>query len=66
MTRAAPENCAIFVNCQTRLVELFRAHYADIFGFVGTRALVLAAGKPLPEAPLRHCIAATLTYHRWK
>ncbi|WP_417307754.1 DUF1801 domain-containing protein [Devosia sp.] len=66
VTRTAPENCAIFVNCQTSLVELFRTHYADTFGFEGNRALVLAADAPLPEAPLRHCIAATLTYHRWK
>ena len=34
--------------------------------FDGNRAIVLDASAPLPAAPLRHCIALALTYHRDK
>lgn len=56
---------AMFVNCQTTLIETYRARYADVFDFEGSRALVIPEGE-LPRAALAHCVALALTYHRRK
>lgn len=56
---------AIYVNCQTSLVDTFGALYPDLI-YEGTRAVVLAPDQPLPEAALRHVIALALTYHARK
>ncbi|MCV9941015.1 DUF1801 domain-containing protein [Boseaceae bacterium BT-24-1] len=56
---------ALYVHCQTSLIETFRRHYPAQFSYEGNRALIFAAGsEPLAE-PLAHCIALALTYHRW-
>ncbi|MGO4335788.1 DUF1801 domain-containing protein [Labrys sp. KB_33_2] len=58
------ENCyALYVPCQTRLVELYRSHYPDIFTYEGRRALLFYPATPPPDAPLQHCIAMALTCH---
>ena len=56
--------CAIFFNCRTVLVETFRMHFPDALAYQGNRAILLAPGGPLPEAPLTLCLAMALTYHR--
>ena len=57
-------DAALFDHCQTDLTRRFEAHYPGLFAYEGTRALLFEADKPIPEAPLRHCIAMALTYHR--
>jgi hypothetical protein len=52
---------AIYVNCQTNLVEGYRALYPEAFEYQGTRAVVI--GDAPDEAALRHVIAQALTYH---
>jgi hypothetical protein len=54
---------AMFVNCQTNLVETYKAHYPTL-EFEGVRAVVLRDG--IDEAALRHCVALALTYHQRK
>ncbi|HEV7274834.1 MAG TPA: DUF1801 domain-containing protein [Devosiaceae bacterium] len=58
---------ALLVNCQTDLVEEFRRHYPALL-YEGARCVRFPDEQPLPEAPLRHIIALTLTYHarKWK
>ena len=63
---AEGDGAAIFVNCQTDLVQRFRALYPDTFGYAGERAVLLAADKPVDEAALGHCVALALTYHAAK
>ncbi|MGE0661302.1 MAG: DUF1801 domain-containing protein [Reyranellaceae bacterium] len=58
-----PGHYALYFHCQSGLVEHFRALYPDSFEFEGKRALILEAGKRLPEKKLRHCIALALTHH---
>jgi hypothetical protein len=58
------ERCALYVHCQTTLVSTFRQLYRDQLTFGGNRSILLDAGRPLPKAALRHCIALALTYHR--
>lgn len=54
---------ALYVHCQTSLVDQYRGLFPDSFGFDGNRALLME-GDSLPEAELRHCIKLALTYHR--
>lgn len=56
---------AIYVNCQTNLVETFKAHYPAL-SYEGVRAVVLPPDAPLPKDALRHILALTLTYHARK
>jgi len=56
---------ALYVHCQTTLVETFEQLYPGLFRYDGTRALVLSLDEPVPAAELAHCIALALTYHRW-
>jgi hypothetical protein len=55
---------ALFVHCQTRLVEQFRQLYPAL-DFEGERAVVLRDG-PVDEDAIRHCVALALTYHARK
>ena len=55
---------AIYVNCQTNLVEGYRARYPEAFQYQGTRAVVL--GDAPDDAALRHVISQALTYHARK
>jgi hypothetical protein len=52
---------AIYVNCQTSLVDGYREAYPEAFEYQGTRAVVL--GPAPDEAALRHVVAQALTYH---
>lgn len=56
---------ALYVHCQTSLIETYRRHYAEQFSYDGNRALIFAVGSEPPAEPLAHCIALALTYHRW-
>ncbi len=62
----APGEVALYFNCQTSLVENFRAMFPKDFGFVGNRALVWPVGDKPPKDALRFCLAAALTYHAQK
>jgi len=61
---AASGNPAIYVNCQTTLVDGYRQVYPDAFVYQGTRAVVIGAAPN--EAALRHVVAQALTYHARK
>jgi hypothetical protein len=66
VSRSAPDQCAIFVNCQTTLIDTFRAHFAKDFAFEGQRALLIPVIGALRREPLALCLRAALTYHRQK
>lgn len=61
--RDNPRGYALYVSCQTNLIETFRRLYAGELRFEGDRAILFEAGAEPPAAPLRHCIALALTYH---
>jgi Domain of unknown function (DU1801) len=60
--KSADNQVAVFFHCQTNLVDTFRELYPKL-SYSGNRAILLDAGKQLPEAELRHCLALALTYH---
>tara|TARA_R110002110_G_scaffold215008_3_gene428902 strand:- start:1487 stop:1951 length:465 start_codon:yes stop_codon:yes gene_type:complete len=57
---------ALYVHCQTGLIEEFQRHYADKFRFSGNRALLIDGSGSIPSGELAHCIALALTYHARK
>ncbi len=57
-----PDRCAMYVHCQTNLVEQFRLRHHDL-EFEGDRAVLFPVEGPLPEKALRDCIRLALTYH---
>ena len=55
---------ALYVHCQTDLLDRYRALYSDKLTFDGNRAILFDGRAGLPAEPLRHCIAMALLYHR--
>jgi hypothetical protein len=53
---------AMYVHCQTNLIETFRERYPGKFMFEKNRAIVFDNGDAVPTDELRHCIALALTY----
>ncbi len=56
---------ALYVNCQTSLVEDWRTHYPQL-RFGGNRSVHFSSDDAIPMDAIRHCIAMALTYHRRK
>jgi hypothetical protein len=58
------DRCALYVHCQTNLVEQYRLRHHDTLEFEGDRAVLFAVDQPLPKKALRDCIRLALTYHQ--
>ncbi|MCB1053473.1 MAG: DUF1801 domain-containing protein [Acidobacteria bacterium] len=54
---------ALYVHCQTGLVDQFKARFPNTFQYEGNRALLFDTATPLPLAELSVCIELALTYH---
>ena len=54
---------ALYVHCQTDLVERYRQLYGTELNFEGNRAVIFAVEDELPERAVSHCITMALTYH---
>lgn len=63
---SAPRRYAMYFNCQTNLVDTFRALFPEAFSFQGNRAIVFEETDTVPADALAVCVAAALTYHRTK
>ena len=61
-----PDQYAMYFKCTSRLVDTFRLIYKDKFTFEGNRAIVFKLEDKIPTDALKHCIKATLTYHKVK
>lgn len=63
-----PGKIGVYVNCQTTLLETFRALFPrpNGFEFEGNRAVLFPVDQPLPGDELGLCIEAALTYHQRK
>lgn len=64
--KGSADGYALYVHCQTTLMEQFRLLFPDTFVSEGRRALLFSTGRPVPEAALRRCVGLALTYHRVK
>ena len=61
-----PEHCALFVNCQTTLVDQWRTLFPDAFEYEGTRAALIPASGAFDRDAFHHIASMALTYHRDK
>jgi len=61
-----PGDAALFVNCQTSLIDEFGSLFADELRFEGNRAVLVRLENALPKSQLGSCIRLALTYHRRK
>jgi Domain of unknown function (DU1801) len=57
---------AMYVHCQTNLIESFRRRYPHAFRYEGNRAVLFDANDDVRTDELKHCIAMALTYHQAK
>lgn len=65
-TDSAGTGYAIYVHCQTTLIETFRELYGDRFRYEGNRALHFDIAEAIPREELANCIRMALTYHSRK
>ena len=54
---------ALYVHCQTDLIQRYKQLYDDILTFDGNRAVVFKVDEDIPTDAVKHCIAMALTYH---
>ena len=62
----APDQYAMYFNCNTYLVTTFKGLHGDLFTFECNRAIVFGENDELPVDELKHCVSLALTYHRVK
>ena len=62
----SPHQYALYFNCNTSLVDTFKALYRVFFTFEGNRAMVFRETDELPVDTLKHCVSLALRYHRLK
>ena len=61
-----PDQYAMYFKCTSLLVPSFKTVFKDDFNYEGTRAIFFRMNDKIPEAKLKKCIAASLTYHKVK
>ncbi len=59
---SAPTSYAMYVHCQTNLVDTFRTRFPEL-SYEGNRAVVFDLDAPLAEEAAAGCISMALTYH---
>tara|TARA_R110001599_G_scaffold300524_1_gene505709 strand:- start:231 stop:644 length:414 start_codon:yes stop_codon:yes gene_type:complete len=61
--KQSTDTYALYVHCQTNLIERYQQLYSETLTFDGKRAVVFKLNDELPVDAVRHCIAMALTYH---
>jgi len=59
-------NYHIYINCQTKLVEIFKTFYPDEFNYIENRCISIPINKKVDEKKLAHIIELALTYNNIK
>ena len=62
----APNQYAMYFNCNTNLVETFKAVYGDLFKYEKNRAILFDLEEEIPRKELKECIEMALKYHLLK
>lgn len=58
-----PDCCAMYVHCQTSVVERFRLLHGDRLELEGSRAVLVPIAQQVPKNALRDFVRLALTYH---
>ncbi len=59
---ASPDTYAMYLNCQTTLVDTYRTLFPEL-AYEGNRAVVFNVDEPLPTDAAKACIELALHYH---
>lgn len=62
----SPDDYAVYFQCTSRLVPVFKEFYEHIFTFEKTRAIRFALNEEIPKKELKACIRMALHYHSLK
>lgn len=62
--RFSEDQVALFVHCQTTLVEEWREMFSDVLCFSKNRAILFETALDLPKEELKICIQMALTYKK--
>ncbi|NRB10295.1 MAG: DUF1801 domain-containing protein [Rickettsiaceae bacterium] len=60
--KKSPDQYAIYFNCNTKLIYMFKQRYGDIFKYGGNRSILFNVNDIVPTTELKDCIAMALTY----
>ena len=60
-----PDQYAMYVNCQTKLVDTYRSLFPELT-CEGDRAVIFDINQALPENEVQVCISMALKYHLTK
>jgi len=63
---SSPDHYALYVHCQSKLIETYQELYGDQLHFQGKRAIVFPLKQRLPVKAVKHCVALALRYHQIK
>ena len=58
-----PESISVFVNCQTKLISMFKELYPSDFEYVGSRELRLPLKGKYSKFKLKKCFELALKYN---
>ena len=61
--RGSGDQYAMFVNCQTSLLDTYREMFEGVLSFDGDRVVIFQLDDPLPVEAVRECVALALRYH---
>ncbi len=62
----APNQYALYFNCNTRLVETFKMVFGDLFNYEKNRAILFDMDDEIPSKELKECVEMALKYHSLK
>ena len=63
--QANDQEVALYVHCQTTLVDTYRSLFSEL-KFEGNRVVLFPIDKPLPKETIRVCVTEALLYHHNK
>ncbi|MBI9049418.1 MAG: DUF1801 domain-containing protein [Anaerolineaceae bacterium] len=64
--RSSNTKFAMYVHCQTALIETFKLMFPNEFTYEGNRGIIFDIDDDIPVEKLSVCISLALTYHRSK
>ena len=64
--RSTSDQYALYVHCQTTLIDTFKEMFPDELTYEGNRSIVFNIKDNIPTNLVRHFISLALTYHARK
>ena len=59
-----PNQCGMYVHCQSNLIEQYKTLFDDMFEYEGKRAIIFSKTSAVNNlVPIKECIHLALTYH---